>query len=127
MKRTTVLTSGLAVTAALALSGYTVAAGQAATPHQPSARHAGGFSDPATGPVIAISNYTFHAPASVGRGATVTVRNRDDTTHTVTSNSGLFGMRVPANSSRTFKAPGKVGDYHFHCKIHSMHGTLRVR
>ena len=93
MKRTTVITSGLAVTAALALSGYTVAAGQAATPHQSSARHAGGFSDPATGPVIGISNYTFHAPASVGRGVT----------------------------------PGKVGDYHFHCKIHGMHGTLRVR
>lgn len=127
MKRTTLITSGFAVAAAVALSGYTVGAGQAATPHQTSAHHAGVFSDPATGPVIRIENYKFHAPTSVGRGATVTIRNRDNTLHTVTSNSGLFGVRVPAHSTRTITAPGKVGDYRFHCRIHSMHGTLRVR
>ena len=47
---------------------------------------------------------------------------------TVTRNGGGFSVIVPAHSSRTFRAPAKVGDYRFHCMFHSsMHGTLKVR
>jgi plastocyanin len=125
MNRTLGWTAGLAVTAAVALTGSTVAVGQAATTHHPVAHS----SRPGRqGAVIRIHDFAFHTPASVGRGATVTVHNKDGMTHTVTSNGGLFGVRVPAHGTRTFRAPSKNGDYRFHCNIHtSMHGVLHVR
>ena len=132
MNRSTLRTTGLvAAAAALTVGGYTLAgAGQAATPaHAPmGSMSMGATVYKATGPVIRIADYTFHAPVSLKKGATVTVRNTDGTTHTVTSNAGLFGVRVPAHSTRTFRAPGRVGNFSFHCNFHAnMHGTLRVR
>jgi plastocyanin len=126
MNRTLGWTAGLALAGAVALTGATVANGQAATPHQAAPGHSA-TSTSRTGPVIKIHDYGFHTPSSVTRGATVTVRNKDATTHSVTSNSGLFGVTIPAHSTRTFKAPGSAGAYHFHCKFHSeMHGVLHV-
>jgi plastocyanin len=122
--------------ALIVAAGYGATATQAATP--PAAPHSstmvmghgmvmGHTVYRASGPVITIKDYTFHAPKHVKKGATVTVTNKDGFTHTVTSNDGLFSVRIHAKSSRTFKAPGKSGSYKFHCKIHhTMHGTLHV-
>jgi plastocyanin len=78
---------------------------------------------------ITIANLTFPPqPVSVKSGATVTVKNTDALTHTVTSDDGTsFNISVNANSTGTFTAPSKPGTYKFHCNIHSsMHGTLTV-
>jgi plastocyanin len=82
----------------------------------------------ATGSTIQIKDFVFSV-ATVKAGATVTVRNTDSTTHTVTSDkSGQFNSgNVNAGSSVTFTAPAAAGSYAFHCNFHSfMHGTLTV-
>lgn len=120
--------------ALIVAAGYGASASQAAAPHvsghdsaHTSSMVMGHTVYRASGPVVTIKGYAFHAPLSVRKGATVTVTNRDGVTHTLTNNAGLFGVRVPAHSSRTFKAPGKAGSYRFHCKLHSsMTGTLKV-
>jgi plastocyanin len=122
--------------ALIVAAGYGATATQAATPPAPAHSSTmvmghgmvmGHTTYRATGPVITISNYTFHAPKHVKKGATVTVTNKDGFTHTVTNRASLFSVRVPGHSSRTFKAPSTAGAYKFHCKIHSsMHGTLHV-
>jgi plastocyanin len=77
---------------------------------------------------ITIKDLTFHADA-VQTGSTVTVKNEDDVTHTVTSDDGKsFNVTVNAGSTATFKAPTTESQYKFHCNIHSsMHGTLNVQ
>jgi plastocyanin len=122
--------------ALIVAAGYGVSATQAATPtaapHSSTMRMGhtmvmGKTVYRATGPVVTIKNYAFHAPVSVKNGATGTVTNRDGVTHTLTNNAGIFGVRVPAHSSRTFRAPATAGAYKFHCKIHTtMHGILHV-
>jgi plastocyanin len=80
-------------------------------------------------PDITIANLTFKPnPATVKGGATVTVKNTDDLTHTVTSDDGSsFNITVNAGSTATFTAPSKAGSYKYHCNIHStMHGVLTV-
>ena len=100
--------------------GIGQAAGAGATQHRVvSAR---------SGTTVTIRDYAFHSPTSVRPGAYVHVTNHDGEAHSVTRNGGGFSVIVPANSTRTFRAPLHVGDYGFHCRYHSsMHGTLRVR
>jgi plastocyanin len=121
--------------ALIVAAGYGAAATQAATPAAPhgSTMHMGRGMVMgqtvyrASGPVITIRDYTFHAPTHVKKGATVTVTNKDGFTHTVTSNRGLFSVRVPGHSTKSFNAPARSGSFKFHCNIHStMHGTLNV-
>ena len=75
------------------------------------------------------NNAQFYSPAnySVVAGTTVTWVNRDGTTHSVTSDSGLFdsGPLPPgASFSYTFIQPGI---YHYSCNYHSwMTGTIIV-
>jgi len=75
------------------------------------------------------SNGEFYSPAnySVVAGTTVTWVNHDGTTHSVTSDTGLFdsGPLPPgASFSYTFKLPGT---YHYSCWYHSwMTGTIVV-
>ena len=74
------------------------------------------------------SNLTFSA-ASVPAGATVTVKNDDNSSqHTVTADTGnAFNVTVDPGKTVTFTAPSKPGTYKFHCNIHPfMHGTLTV-
>jgi plastocyanin len=79
-------------------------------------------------PTITISAFTFHSPASVKKGVQVKVINKDAVGHTVTSDiAGRFNVKVPAHSTRFFKAPVVAGSYKYHCTPHpSMHGVLRV-
>jgi plastocyanin len=74
---------------------------------------------------ISIKNFAF-TTTPVPAGATVTVRNNDAVTHTVTSDDGKFNVTVDAGKTATFTAPA-AGTYKFHCNIHNyMHGTLTV-
>jgi plastocyanin len=85
-----------------------------------------------TGPdTIVIQNFAFHpASLSVPPGTTVTVINRDSTTHTVTStaNPKAFDTGdVAPGASVTFHAPAHAGAYAYICQIHQyMQGLLTV-
>jgi plastocyanin len=76
---------------------------------------------------IDISNFQISA-ARVAPGATVTVVNHDDTTHTVTARDGSFSTgNVRGGSSVSFVAPREPGAYKVFCEIHpSMTSTLTV-
>jgi plastocyanin len=80
-------------------------------------------------PTITISAFAF-APASlrVTPGAQVTVVNRDDVAHTVTSVSGAFDTGdIAGGRSGRFTAPSRPGSYPYRCTIHQfMTGTLVV-
>jgi plastocyanin len=83
----------------------------------------------ASGDTILIKNFGF-SPSSltVAPGATVTVRNEDNSTHTVTADSGGFdtGNIAPGHSA-SFKAPASAGAYSYHCALHQfMHGRFKV-
>jgi len=75
------------------------------------------------------SNGQFYSPANytVPAGTTVTWVNRDGTTHSVTSDNGLFDsgpLPSGASFSYTFSQPGV---YHYSCNYHSwMTGTIVV-
>jgi plastocyanin len=79
--------------------------------------------------VITIQNFSFHpSSVTVAPGATVTVTNKDQVAHTVTSSSGGFNTgNVDPGQSKTFTAPNKPGSYPYICSIHQyMSGTLVV-
>jgi plastocyanin len=79
--------------------------------------------------MIHISSFKYSVPASVSPGATVSVMNMDNESHTVTADSaGAFDDQASAGAVTMFKAPMKAGSYPFHCAYHSnMHGTLLVK
>jgi plastocyanin len=85
---------------------------------------------PAAADTIVISNFAFSpATLTVAPGATVTVKNQDSTTHTVTaSGNKVFDTGgVNAGATATFKAPTTPGSYPYTCTIHPfMKGTLKV-
>ncbi|MCU1623096.1 MAG: hypothetical protein JWL79_1941 [Frankiales bacterium] len=81
-----------------------------------------------SGPTITIKAFRYTSQ-QVAPGTTITVRNLDDTDHTVTSDvSGQFDAGdVKSGTPKTFTAPTKPGTYAFHCNFHaSMHGSLTV-
>jgi plastocyanin len=124
-----------AVLSALVLTACGSSAGSTASSAQPSASSAtssaASSSAPAAADTIVIHSFAFHpATLTVKPGATVTVRNADSTTHTLTdkANAKLFntGDISPAQT-KTFKAPTKPGSYPYFCQIHQfMIGTLIV-
>ena len=80
--------------------------------------------------MIVIKNFAY-SPSSltVAPGSTVTVKNEDTATHTVTATSGgAFDTGdIQPGGSETFKAPSTPGSYAYICSIHQfMHGTLVV-
>jgi plastocyanin len=76
---------------------------------------------------VDISGFAFSA-ARVAPGASVTVTNRDDESHTLTSKHGLFDTQaIDGRKTVTFTAPRAPGTYQFFCAIHpSMRGELVV-
>jgi plastocyanin len=63
-------------------------------------------------------------------GATITVKNKDSVTHTLSATGdGKFNTgNIKGGTSATFAAPSKAGTYTYMCQIHNyMRGTLRVR
>ena len=89
-------------------------------------------SAPSAGNVVVIHMFTFHPSSlTVAPGATITVRNTDSTTHTLTdkANPKLFSTGdIAPGRTKTFTAPAKPGRYPYFCLIHQfMAGTLIVR
>ena len=78
---------------------------------------------------ITMKDLSFKVAGPVASGATVTIKNNDTVTHTVTADDGTsFNLTVNAGATATFKAPTTAGIYKFHCNIHSsMHGVLTVQ
>ncbi len=76
---------------------------------------------------ITIKDFSFTV-TSVAAGATVTVHNGGQATHTVTANDGKsFDKTLDPGKDVTFTAPAKAGTYPFHCNIHTqMKGKLIV-
>lgn len=78
---------------------------------------------------IVIRNFAFSpATLTVSPGATVTVRNEDQATHTVTATGNAFDTgHVRGGGTATFTAPTKPGQYAYICQIHQyMTGSLDV-
>ena len=78
---------------------------------------------------IAITNFMFlPATVTVVPGATITVVNRDDVTHTVTSSTGGFDSGdIAPGATVSFTAPDRAGTYSYICSIHQyMTGTIVV-
>lgn len=110
-----------------------IAAGCGSSGHKTSTTTTGGASSGGTAAAtLVIKNFSFKpSTLTVSPGATVTVKNEDSATHTVTasgSHSGAFNTGdIQPGSSATFKAPSAAGTYHYICSIHQfMHGTLVV-
>lgn len=74
--------------------------------------------------------YLAFVPASktISVGTTITWTNRDNTTHTVTSNTGVFSSsNIAPNGTFSFKFI-TAGTYPYHCTIHpTMTGTITVQ
>ncbi len=82
---------------------------------------------------LSIESFAFDPDVvKVAPGATVSVTNRDDATHTVTSGmrdtpDGLFNVTVDPAGTASFAAPVEAGDYPFVCMIHpGMKATIQV-
>jgi len=78
---------------------------------------------------IAITGFTFvPGTVTVLPGATVTVVNRDDVTHTLTSPTGGFDTGgIAPGATASFSAPDHSGRYAYICSIHQyMTGTIVV-
>jgi plastocyanin len=69
-----------------------------------------------------------YSPLSVPTGTEVSVVNRDNVEHTITSDrAGLFDVHVQPLSTETFTAPEDLGLYPYHCTYHpAMRGQLIV-
>ena len=75
---------------------------------------------------ITIQNFAFTVSGNVKSADVLSVTNRDDFTHTVTSDSGAFDVKVAGGAKENFPSLS-AGKYAFHCTIHpSMRGTITV-
>jgi plastocyanin len=77
---------------------------------------------------ITIDNFKFGpATLTVKQGASVTVTNRDSTTHTATADGGAFDTGdLDPGASKTITL-SRAGRYAYHCQIHAfMKGTIVV-
>lgn len=83
--------------------------------------------------MIVIKNFAYHPSSlTVAPGTTITVKNEDSATHTLTAtdpHNKVFNTGdIQPGTSATFKAPSTAGTYPYICLIHQfMHGTLVVR
>ena len=76
---------------------------------------------------VDISGFAFSS-TKAAPGSSVTVVNRDDESHTLTSKQGFFDTHaISGRATATFTAPRAPGTYQFFCAIHpSMRGELVV-
>ena len=99
------------------------------TAASPSGGSSGSGSGSGGSDAITIQNFAFSpARLTVAPGATVTVTNKDQVTHTLTATKGGFDTGdIAAGQSKTFTAPKTPGRYPYICSIHQyMTGTLVV-
>lgn len=86
-------------------------------------------SSAAAAQVITIKSFMYAVPPTVAPGSTLTLRNEDSATHTVTSVRGGFDVRVPGGGgTATLTAPTAPGSYELVCDFHAnMKAVLVVR
>lgn len=132
--RLLVLLAAIALAGALAACGSSGSAGQTSAPKTSAvSAPTASASAPASDGTITIKNFAFSpSTLTVKSGTKVTVRNDDQTTHTVTAvapHSGAFNTGdIAPGATVTFSAPSTPGTYGYFCMIHQfMHGTLVVR
>jgi plastocyanin len=66
-------------------------------------------------------------PLTISAGTTVTWTNKDSTTHTATSDTGVFGGTLGPNAQFSTTFPNK-GTFTYHCTIHpNMIGSVVVQ
>lgn len=108
----------------LALGLLLVACGGSDDPGDDPDPGTGGAADSVT---ISIDGFAFSEPGDVNEGGTVTVTNNDSTTHTWTSNDGVFdssGISPGESFEFTFD---DAGTYSYFCNIHpNMTGSITV-
>lgn len=82
---------------------------------------------------LTIASFVYEpTPLSVAPGTTISVTNRDNAKHTVTSGmrdapDGRFDLRLDGGGSGTFTAPADPGSYPYICTIHpGMKATIEV-
>ena len=123
--RRTSLIAVIVLPVVLLMSLVTVSIANARTSHAAAPQHHSAI----VRPTITIHSFAYTVPKSVLDGVLVDVVNKDNVTHTVTSNrSGKFNVSIPAHSTKSFRAPSTAMKYGFHCTIHpSMTGVLKVR
>jgi plastocyanin len=83
----------------------------------------------ATGNSVTLASFAFSpATITVTVGTAVTWTNKDSTTHTITSDSGVFDSgNLAANGTYSYTFT-KAGTYPYHCTIHTyMKGTVIVQ
>jgi plastocyanin len=86
-------------------------------------------SSTASGNAVSLANFTF-SPATlpIKAGTTVTWTNNDSTTHTVTSDNGVFDSGSLAPGATFIYTFNNTGTFAYHCAIHtSMKGTIIVQ
>jgi plastocyanin len=78
---------------------------------------------------VLISGYAFHsATMTVAPGAQVKFTNRDQTSHTATSNSGAFDTGTIAPGGSRTVVLKRPGTYIYLCQFHAfMKATLVVK
>jgi plastocyanin len=82
-----------------------------------------------TGTVITIKDFKFSPdPLKAPAGATITIKNDDTTTHTVTADDKSFDSGEVANgTSGKITLPDKAATVKYHCQIHNfMKGSIEV-
>jgi plastocyanin len=77
---------------------------------------------------VTIDGFAFSSGAVVKAGDEIVVENKDDVTHTFTSDDDAWeSVEIPGGETKTVTAPSEAGDYKFHCEIHkSMTGSLTI-
>ena len=92
----------------------------------PATEAAAGTAAAGAGTSIEISGFAFPSETNVTAGASISIINDDNATHTVTADDGAFDLEAPAGETVELIAP-ETGTYPYHCSIHSsMTGTLVV-
>jgi plastocyanin len=88
---------------------------------------------PGSGDRLVISTFLFRPnPLRARAGQAITVENRDDIAHTVTSGTegradGAFDEALPEEGSTATIRFDKPGTYHVHCELHpGMEATVEV-
>lgn len=82
---------------------------------------------PSSGATIAIENFSFGAPLTVGVGDPLTVVNEDGVTHTWTSDDEVFDSGTLGSGDSFDYSFEDPGEYSFFCEIHpGMTGTITV-